>query len=64
MDLAVDVHLADPPGDELGVLGAEIDDKDAVVMLGHAERSPRLLMSSRAPRFARDEIYGVTRSDR
>jgi hypothetical protein len=35
MDLAVDVGLADPAGDELGVLGTEIDDQDAVVVLGH-----------------------------
>ena len=35
MDLAVDVRLAHPARDELGVLGAEVDDQDAVVMLGH-----------------------------
>ena len=35
MDLAVDVGLAHPAGDELGVLRAEVDDQDAVVMLGH-----------------------------
>ena len=29
-DLAVDVGLADPPGDELGVLRAEVDDQDVV----------------------------------
>ena len=50
MDLAVDVRLADPPGDQLGVLGAEIDDQDAVVMLAVDGVSA-----------AR---YGVTRSDR
>ena len=27
-DLAVDVGLADPPGDQLGVLGPEVDDQD------------------------------------
>ena len=34
MDLAVDVGFAHAPRDELGVLRAEIDDQDAVVMLG------------------------------
>ena len=29
-DLAVDVRLAHPPGDQLGVLGAEVDDEDRV----------------------------------
>jgi len=29
-DLAVDVGFADPPGDELGVLRAEVDDEDVV----------------------------------
>jgi hypothetical protein len=29
-DLAVDVGLAYPPGDELGVLRAEVDDEDGV----------------------------------
>jgi len=29
-DLAVDVRLADPAGDQLGVLGAEVDDEDRV----------------------------------
>jgi hypothetical protein len=29
-DLAVDVGLPDPPGDELGVLRAEVDDEDVV----------------------------------
>ncbi|MDZ7810183.1 MAG: hypothetical protein U5L11_08550 [Arhodomonas sp.] len=30
MDLAIDAGLADPAGDELGVLGAEIEDQDTV----------------------------------
>ncbi len=35
-DLAVDVGLADPTGDELGVLGAEVDDEDGVdLRVGH-----------------------------
>jgi hypothetical protein len=37
MDLAVDVLLANSPGDQLGVLGTEIEDQDAVevrVLLG------------------------------
>ena len=29
-DLAVDVRLAHPPGDELGVLGPEVDDQNAI----------------------------------
>ena len=35
-DLAVDVRLAHPPGDQLGVLGAEVDDQDGVEVGGHA----------------------------
>ena len=34
MDLAVDVRLAHPARDELGELGAEVEDQDAVVVLG------------------------------
>ena len=34
-DLGVDVRLADAPGDELGVLGAEVDDEDRVELVGH-----------------------------
>jgi hypothetical protein len=30
-DLAVDAGLPDPPGDQLGVLCAEVDDQDGVV---------------------------------
>ena len=39
-DLAVDVGLAHPPGDQLGVLGAEVDDEDGVELLGrsHGDR--------------------------
>src|SRR5262249_8378002 len=37
MDFAVDVRLANPTRDQLGVLGSEIDDQNAFVMLGHAE---------------------------
>ena len=39
-DLAIDLLLAHPPGDELGHLGAEIDDQDLVVraLLGHVRR--------------------------
>jgi hypothetical protein len=29
-DLAVDVRLPDPPGDQLRVLGPEVDDQDGV----------------------------------
>ena len=29
-DLAVDVRLPDPPGDQLRVLGPEVDDEDGV----------------------------------
>jgi len=32
VNLAVDVRLPNPPGDQLGVLGAEVDDEDTVVM--------------------------------
>jgi hypothetical protein len=35
MDLAIDVGLPDAPGDQLGVLGAEVDDQDSVVMRSH-----------------------------
>ncbi len=38
-DLAVDARLADAPGDELGVLGAEVDDQDGAVGAGRAHRS-------------------------
>ena len=31
MDLAIDLGLAHPPGDELGVLRAEVQDEDPVV---------------------------------
>ena len=31
-DLAEDVGLADPAGDQLGVLGAEVDDQDPVTV--------------------------------
>jgi hypothetical protein len=34
MDLAVDPDLAEPPGDELGHLTAEIDDQDVFVVAG------------------------------
>ncbi len=39
-DLAIDLLLAHPPRDELGHLGAEIDDQDLVVraLLGHVRR--------------------------
>src|SRR5690606_31239219 len=30
VDLAVDTNLADAPGDQLGVLGAEVEDKNLV----------------------------------
>ena len=52
-DLAVDVRLADPAGDELGVLGAEVDDEDGPVLGG--DRVGRRLMRGprRAPRRAR-----------
>ena len=30
-DLRIDVGLADPPGDQLGVLGTEVDDQDRAV---------------------------------
>ena len=32
MDLTVDVGFPHPAGDQLGVLGAEVDDQDAVVV--------------------------------
>ena len=35
MDLTIDVRLAHPPRDELGVLGAEVDDQDSVVLPRH-----------------------------
>ncbi len=44
-DLAVDPRLADAPGDELGVLRAEVDDEDGRVdsrrVFGHGRRGPR-----------------------
>ena len=36
-DLAVDARLADPPGDQLGVLRAEVDDEDRRVEPGRHE---------------------------
>jgi hypothetical protein len=36
MDLAVHVGLAHPARDELGVLGAEVYDEDAVMVLAHS----------------------------
>jgi hypothetical protein len=32
MDLAVNAGFPDPPGDELGVLGAEVDDQDSLIV--------------------------------
>ena len=47
MDLAVHVGLTHPTCDELGVLGAEVDDEDAVLVLGHSQSSPiRMSMSN------------------
>jgi hypothetical protein len=34
-DLGVDARLADAPGDQLGVLGAEVDDEDGLGEVGH-----------------------------
>ena len=31
-DLGVDLQLADPPGDELGVLRTEVDDQNGVAV--------------------------------
>ena len=45
-DLGVDPRLAHPAGDELGVLGAEVDDEDQVVFGGQA--GPFEAMSSSA----------------
>ena len=39
-DLGVDVRLADPPGDELCVLGAEVDDEDGVERLRRGAQWP------------------------
>ena len=44
-DLAIDAGLADPPGDELGHLAAEIDDEDGVGLAswpGDRQRAPAL----------------------
>ena len=37
-DLAVDVRLAYPPGNELGVLGPEVDDQNAIGCTGAPTR--------------------------
>ena len=39
-DLGVDVRLADPPGDELGVLGAEVDDQAGGELVGQRWSAP------------------------
>ena len=39
-DLGVDPGLADPAGDELGVLRPEVDDEDQVVICGHGRPFP------------------------
>jgi hypothetical protein len=46
MDLAVDAVFADAARDQLGVLGPEIEDQDAVrVNVGRAHRRCRRLLS-------------------
>jgi hypothetical protein len=35
VDLAVDAQLANPPGDELGVLTPEVEDEDLLVVDVH-----------------------------
>ena len=54
VDLAVDVGLAHPARDELGVLRAEIDDQDAVVMLGHSSIASWLGVRRRFSALARE----------
>ena len=40
VDLAVDPGLAEPPGDQLGDLAAEVDDQEALVVgMGHRQRN-------------------------
>ena len=39
-DLRIDVRLADPPGDQLRVLGAEVDDQDGVEGIGSRAQCP------------------------
>jgi hypothetical protein len=47
-DLAVDVCLADAPGDELGVLSAEVDDEDRSRLDEAATTGSELLMGAPA----------------
>ncbi len=50
MDLAIDARFPHAPGDELGDLGPEIDDEDAVVLHTLMWRKPRrVAMPSSAP---------------
>ena len=48
-DLAVDVGFAHPPGDELGVLRAEVDDEDRADLAGAGHRGDGLSGPSRRP---------------
>jgi hypothetical protein len=47
-DLGVDACLTDPPGDQLGVLRPEVDDKDEIMVDAHAW-PPRIGVSRRHP---------------
>ena len=60
MDLAVDVGFAHPARDELGVLRAEIDDQDAVVVGCHS----RSCSSSGCHRVARSVWYSSSSRSR
>ena len=45
--LAVDASLADAPRDQLGVLGAEVDDEDEICGLCHGFRPSGALVVGR-----------------
>ena len=46
-DLRIDPRLADAPGDELGDLGAEVDDEDTVLHGGSLRRKPGVCKMAR-----------------
>ncbi len=64
-DLGVDPRLADPPGDQLGVLGAEVDDEDQVVLGGGLHGVSLVALVRGAPRWltgSRDASSSLVRS--
>ena len=57
-DLGVDVCLTDPAGDELGVLGPEVEDEDGVVLIALAAHGDSLTGRGRGARTGRTRPAG------